>query len=115
MPLNLMMDHNVPKPITTGLRTRGIDVLTAEEDGMAQAEDSDLLARSTELKRVLFTQDDDFIQLSFERQAEGISFYGVVYAHQLKVPVGRCIEDLELIANAMTPEEVENNIFFLPL
>jgi hypothetical protein len=33
MSLALYMDHHVPRAITIGLRLRGVDVLTAYEDG----------------------------------------------------------------------------------
>ncbi len=32
MTIALYMDEQVPKPITTGLRQRGVDVLTVQED-----------------------------------------------------------------------------------
>ena len=33
MAIALYMDHHVPRAITMGLRLRGVDVLTAYEDG----------------------------------------------------------------------------------
>ena len=39
MPLALFMDHNVPRAIIAGLRSRGIDVLTAHEDSAHGLED----------------------------------------------------------------------------
>lgn len=35
MSLRLYMDANVPRAIAEGLRLRGVDVLTAQEDGAA--------------------------------------------------------------------------------
>lgn len=40
---------------------------------------------------------------------------GVVHAHQLRVSVGRCVADLELIANASSPAEIANRVEFPPL
>lgn len=37
--VTLYMDHHVPSAITAGLRKRGVDVFTAEEDGSATLED----------------------------------------------------------------------------
>ncbi len=53
------MDVHVKRAVTDGLRLRGVDVMTAQEDGAAEFEDSALLDRATELGRVLFSQDDD--------------------------------------------------------
>ena len=43
MPVGLYMDHHVRRAITTGLRRRGIDVLTAYEDGTSTLDDPALL------------------------------------------------------------------------
>lgn len=81
MPIALYMDHNVPRAITIELRLRGVDMLTAYEDGTSRLGDSELLDRANELKRVLFTQDDDLLAEATKRQRAGIPFYGVIYAH----------------------------------
>jgi hypothetical protein len=44
----------VPQAITDQLRRRGVDVLTAIEDGRATDSDEQLLERSTGLRRVIF-------------------------------------------------------------
>ncbi len=51
------MDVHVRWSITDGLRRRGVDVLTAQEDGAARVDDLPLLDRVTELGRVLFAPD----------------------------------------------------------
>ena len=40
------MDHHVPAAVSAGLRSRGVDVLTAAEDGSAALEDEPLLERA---------------------------------------------------------------------
>lgn len=115
MALGIYMDHHVPKSITNGLRLRGIDVLTAYEDGTREYEDADLLDRATELNRVLFTQDDDLLTEADKRIREDIKFCGVVYAHQLRVSIGMCVNDLEIIAKAGEIEDVMGMVLFLPL
>ncbi len=115
MALALYMDQHVPRAITVGLRLRGVDVLTAFEDGSSTLADPALLDRASVLNRVLFTQDDDLLIEATKRQRENVPFYGVVYAHQLRVPIGICIRDLELIATVGEPEDLLNNFMFLPL
>jgi predicted nuclease of predicted toxin-antitoxin system len=55
------MDVHVPAAITAGLRQRKIDVLTSQDDGTVRFTDNELLMRATDLGRVLFTQDADFL------------------------------------------------------
>ncbi len=74
-----------------------------------------ILDWATELKRVLFTQDDDFLAEATRRQQERMNFAGVVYAHKLRVSVGDCIRDLEIIAKAAYYEELADRIQYLPL
>ncbi len=109
------MDVHVRRAVTDGLRLRGVDVLTAQEDSAAKLEDSLLLNRATELGRVLFSQDDDLLREANKRQQTGGTFAGVIYAHQLNVTVGQCINDLELIAKATEFEEWLGNTVYLPL
>ncbi len=109
------MDVHVPYAITTGLRLRDVDVLTAQEDGARRLEDEKLLDRATDLGRVLVTQDDDLLVEASERQRSSGSFAGVIYAHQLNATIGGCIADLELIAKASVPEEWIDQVAYLPL
>lgn len=64
MSIRLYMDENVPRQITTGLRLRGIDVLTVQEDDRAGLPDPQVLDRATELQRVLFSRDDDLLAIA---------------------------------------------------
>jgi uncharacterized protein with PIN domain len=115
MAIAFYMDHHVPRAITVGLRLRGIDVLTAYEDGTNELDDSALLNRASSLGRVLFSRDDDLLIEASKRQRDGIAFSGVIYAHQLKVSIGICIEDLEIIAKAGDAKDLMNGMIFLPL
>jgi predicted nuclease of predicted toxin-antitoxin system len=108
------MDVHVPRAITTGLRRRGVDVVTAQEDGSAQLDDPPLLDRATELNRPLYTQDDDLLAEARRRQTTGALFSGVIYSHQLRSPIGRCVDDLELIAKMFDPEDLKNRVEFIP-
>lgn len=91
MAITLYMDHHVPRAITAALRLREVDVQTADEDGSAELSDPDLLEWATELRQVLFSQDVHLLAAASRRQNEGISFGGVIYAHQLLVSIGDCV------------------------
>lgn len=115
MSVALYLDVHVPGAITIGLRLREVNVLTAQEDGARRLSDPELLDRVTALGRVLFTRDGDLLREAAERQQRGITFAGVIYAHQLRVTIGECIRDLELIAHIGEPEEFANRVEYLPL
>ena len=115
MSVALYMDVHAPRAITRALRVKGIDVLTAQEDGAAELEDGPLLDRVGSLGRALFTRDEDFLAEADHRQGRGGTFAGVIYGHQLRVGIGQCIADLELIAKACDPSELAGRVWHLPL
>lgn len=115
MSIKLYMDVHVRRAVTIGLRLRGVDILTAQEDGTGKFDDPLLLDRATKLDRILFTQDDDLLMEAARRQETGERFAGVIYGHQLNMTVGQCIEDLELITQATEPDEWVNRVAYLPL
>jgi predicted nuclease of predicted toxin-antitoxin system len=109
------MDEHVPSAITDGLRLRGIEVLTIQEDGRCQAADDLVIARATELGRLLFSRDKDMLRLGTQFQNLGRRFSGIVYAHQQEVSIGQCVSDLSLICQAGEAEELANRVLYLPL
>lgn len=114
MPLTFYMDVHVPRAITNGLRRRGVQIVTAQEDGTAKLEDPAHLNRATELNCPLYTQNDDLLAEARRRQTEGVRIAGVIYSHQLRSPIGRCIEDLELLAKTFDPADLADPVEFIP-
>ena len=98
-----------------GLRRRGVNVLTAQQDGMYELPDGLLLDRAAALNRLLFTQDEDFLAEANRRQTQNQYFIGVIYIHQRETRIGKCVEDLEAIAFASDLEEYANQVKYLPL
>lgn len=106
--IGFYMDEHVPTAVTTGLRLRDVDVLTAQEANLLTASDKAHLAFAADKGRVLFTQDADFLRL----HAEGVVHTGIVYAHQ-QTPIGHIISGLVLIYQILEPEDMQNHIEFL--
>ena len=113
--VSFFFDQHVPAAVANGLRVRGVDVLTAWQDGSSAMEDEPLLERVQVLSRVLVTQDEDFLVIANAWQREGREFAGIVYAHQLRVGVGQFINDLEVIAKGSDPADLRNRVEHLPL
>jgi predicted nuclease of predicted toxin-antitoxin system len=94
MSVGLYLDEHVPRAIALALRLRGVDVLTAQEDESRGKSDREVLDRATQLGRVVFTQDEDFLREASRCQREGVPFSGVLYAHQLECTIGQLVMDL---------------------
>jgi hypothetical protein len=98
-----------------GLRRRGVDGLTSQEDGTETWTDEQLLARATELGRVLVSQDADLLRIAEEHLQCADAFSGLIYCHQLGAGIGDLVRDLELVAKCCSPQECANSVLFLPL
>jgi len=111
----LFLDVHVPAAIAFQLRSRGVDVVTAQEEGSSLLCDFDLLVRCATLGRLLFTQDIRFKALAEAWQREGRPFAGLVFGHQLHGSIGQYVRDLELIAKATEPSDWAGQVEQLPL
>ena len=114
MSLRLMMDEHVAFEITARLRSAGVDVLTAQDDGMEGTADVDLLERAMKLGREIVTQDKDFLVEATHRQRHGLFFCGIFYAPQDTRRNRLYAEWLEMYAKLDSPENVANRVIFIP-
>ncbi len=108
------MDVHVKLAVVIGLQRHGVDVVTAQELGLGEVDDGELLDQATHLGRVLFSQDEDLLGEANIRQATGERFAGLAFAQQRHLTVGKAVRDLDLLAKVLTPEEMENRIEYLP-
>jgi hypothetical protein len=115
MPVALYMDVHVPQAVTDQLLRRNVDVLTAFADGAAEEMDDVLLDRASQLARVIVTFDVRFKAMAENWQRSGRAFGGLVYAHPMRVSIGKLVLDLELIAKATEQIEWLNAVEHLPL
>lgn len=115
MGVGLYIDVNVTAAMSQGLRHRGVDVLTSQEDGTRSWADEALLDRATQLNRILVKQDGDFLEIASHWQSCGRDFAGIVYSHQRSAGVGRIVDDLELLATCAGQHELLDRVTYLPL
>ncbi|GIK58770.1 MAG: DUF5615 family PIN-like protein [Chloroflexi bacterium] len=103
------LDENVPPAIALGLRQRGLDVTTSQEAGLLGASDENQLAYALRERRVIFTQDSDFLILAAQTNIHE----GITYVRQGFRSIGEIIESLELIHGVMTAEEMRGHVEYL--
>lgn len=115
MSLKLYVDEHVKLAISDGLRNRGVDLITVQDEHLEGTDDHILLARAISFGRVVFTQDEDFLAEAIFHQENGNYFTGVIYAHQDRLSIGQFIEQVELIAKVYELSEIENRVEYLPI
>ena len=115
MAIGLYMDVHVPMAITRQLQLRGVEVVTATEEGTNRLPDDALLERATGERRVIFTHDIRFKALAENWERAGRHFGGLIYGHAEGASIGQYVKDLEIVAKACEPAELANSVIHLPL
>jgi hypothetical protein len=111
----LYFDQHVPGPVVVALRQRGVDVLTAEQDGQKGLVDELLLTRATSLGRILVTNDRGFHTIAARWRRDGHHFAGIAYYGDQHIPHGKLIDDLLLVAMVYDANDMVDHVEFLPL
>lgn len=109
MVLSLLCDEHIPFPIVKGLRRRGIDVIVVQEIDLSSTTDELIIERAKMEKRIIYTQDADFLRL----HDRGYKHRGVFYHDQLKYSIGEAIQMVALACEVFSEKEMKNRIEFL--
>jgi predicted nuclease of predicted toxin-antitoxin system len=113
--LRLASDENFDNEIVAGLRRRqpDLDLVRIQDAGLRQADDPTILAWAAATGRVLLTHDrqtmTDFVH---DRIARGLAMPGVVIV-STSMPIGRAIDELQIMACCSAEGEWENQVVYL--
>ena len=108
--IKFYLDEMISPNVATGLRLRGIDVLTVKEAGSLSKRDEEQLDFATREGRVLVTMDDDYLAL----HSQGVPHAGIAYiAQNRKVGIGELVQRLQLVYEVLEPQELRGSVEFL--
>lgn len=107
--IRFYFDVHIPRAVAMGLRRRGIDVVRAQEVGLADVTDEAHLAFALRERRVMVSQDADFIVLV----EQGHSNCGLAYCEQGSRSIGEMISALVLIYEILSPDEMRGHIEYM--
>lgn len=114
----LASDENFDARIVKGLRARlsPLDVVSVEGAGLRAATDPEVLAWAARERRVLLTHDERTMpRFAYARVDAGEALPGVVLVPD-RLAIGRAVEDLALVIELMSPDEVMQRVVVrLPL
>ena len=92
-----------------------VDLVSVQELGIRGLDDPDLLARAASENRVLLTHDVNTVpHFAYECLQSGAPMAGVVVVPD-RMAVGQAIDELALLIESGTPEDVELRVLHLPL
>ncbi len=103
------LDENVSNAVAEGLRRRGVDVTTTPEEALISVTDLVQLEFALVQKRVIFTQDTDFLRM----HQTGTTHFGIVYSSQGNKSIGEVIKGLILIWELLEPNDIFGKVEFL--
>ena len=109
MAIRFHLDVHVDHDIATGLRTRGIDVTTTADAGLLRAGDEEHMAFALPEKRVIFTNDHDFLRL----HGQGVEHAGIAYCARGSRSPADIIRYLSLMHDCMTEEEMRGQVEYV--
>lgn len=106
--IKFYLDEHVPRAIAEGLRRRGVNVVTVQELGLQGADDVQHVKQAVQERRVIVTQDVDFLRL----HASGVEHAGIVYASQ-QTSISRMLRSLMLVHDLLKPIDMAGHVEFL--
>src|SRR2546425_1015836 len=113
--IRLYIDEDAAEhAVVTGLRARGIDVLTVLDAGMTSATDEEQLAYAASQDRTIYTLNvGDFCRLHAEHFAAGTNHHGILVIPRQRYSIGEKIRRLIDHIDSVSAEEMHNRLDFL--
>lgn len=112
-PIKLYLDEDaLDRDLVKALRSRSVDVLTAQEAGLQAASDEEHLSYATSVGRTVFTFNrGDFAQLHTEYLSKGQNHTGIIVSNQGSV--GVIIRRLLKLLDARSATDMQDWLEFL--
>ena len=113
--LPLLSDEDVRGAIVTGLRRRasGIDLVRVQDVGLSHTPDPLILEWAGRERRVLVSRDRNTMRRDAEaRLAQGLPMAGLIILDEF-ISVGKAVVELETLALAGNPGDLDGQILFL--
>ena len=114
--LRLVSDEDVHDDIVRGLRRRepALDIVRAVDVGLERTPDPNILAWAAGHERVLITGDlNTMVGFAWAKVLSAQPMPGVLALRQ-NIGAGRVIDDILLVALCYAPEEIKDQVLFIP-
>lgn len=115
--MRFLADENFNNRILRGIQRENahIDIQRVQDTDFYEAEDPDVLDYAAREQRILLTHDIKTMpKFAYERVHAGKPMPGGV-AIPKDAPVGEVIEDFLIVLGAGSPQDLENQVIYLPL
>jgi hypothetical protein len=111
--LRLYADECVNGRIVIGLRRRGVDVVTAEDEHLLSRSDRDQMVHAAALGRVFVTSDRDFFPIADDLMGRQAPFLGMFFI-QPRATIGDAVRIIAEAAMNLELSAMQNRIEWVP-
>lgn len=115
--LRILTDENFNQRILRGIikRVPNLDYIIVQESELAESSDPVLLAWAAEHQRVILTHDINTVtKYAYDRIRSGEFMQGVIVAPK-DLAIGIAVEELAILIVCSDPEEVANQVKYVPI
>ena len=115
--LRLVSDEDVPGGIVRGLLRRepSLDLVRVVDVGLGRTPDPIILEWAAVQGRILITGDlNTMVGFAWGRVKVGLPMQGVLVLLE-DAGIGRAIDDILLIAQCYTPDEMKDQVLYIPM
>lgn len=115
MKIKLYLDEDtMDVDLIHAMRIRGVDLVTAFEQGMIRRDDADHLELATSQRRALYSFNvGDYQRLHTEYLTAGKRHSGIILAQQQRYNLGEQMRRLLKIIAGLSAEEMKDSLVFL--
>jgi predicted nuclease of predicted toxin-antitoxin system len=116
-PIRFLADEDFDNNILRGLLARDgtLDIVRAQDCGLSQTPDVQVLEWAAKRGRVILTHDENtMVGDAYSRVTSGLPMPGVVLVHQW-TPIARAIDDVLFLAQAGTSVDFDQQVIHVPL
>lgn len=108
MAIKFYCDEHIHPAISTALKNRGVDIVTAQDVNMLGIADETHLQFASSQGRAIVTQDTDFLRL----HKSGIPHFGILFAHHTK-KLSEIVHGLIRIYQMKSEKDMKNHVEYL--
>jgi hypothetical protein len=115
--LKLLSDADANGRVIRGLLRRqpDLDLVRTQDVGLRTAPDPEILEWAALHRRVVLTQDrDTLVGFAYDRVSRGLPMPGVIVMDDSR-PIGERIDDILLVVDCYSEDEMRDRVFFVPL
>lgn len=113
--IRLLVDEDAQhRGLAPALRARGVDVLTAFEEGLTGVDDEAVLITAVQQNRAVYSLNaGDFCRLHAAYMQQGLEHAGIIVVPRQQFSVGEQLRRLFRLISSKSSEDMRNQLEFL--